>query len=100
MPETVGNYTFQTVFLGQTLEGKNPPLWDQGIPYVGDYFEPTQSEKTVITVQQEPIEPFPQTPPPGPNDYWQRPIMANNINWPTVVGGNWLMGTYDASGNI
>ncbi len=93
-PTTVGQYTFQMSFPGQTLAGINPPLYPLGAPYVGDFFEPSQSDKMVVTVQQQPIQALPTNPLPGPNDYWQTPIYATNLAW-SVLGGNWLEVGYD-----
>jgi len=58
-----------------------------------------------ITVQQDPVQPIPQT--PLPTDYWTRPINAQNQEWYTI-SGNWFgtglgeFGTsmYNASGNF
>lgn len=42
-----------------------------------------------LTVQQQQVQSFPDTPIPGPNDYWQRPINGENLLW-TTFSGNWL----------
>ena len=90
----IGNYTFQGYFPAQTLAGKNPPLYPQGIPYVGDNFESSISQPSVVTVQSSPISAYPNTPTPSPNSYWQAPIEANNINWATL-GGAWFTDRYN-----
>lgn len=88
-PEQVGNYTFVFYFAGQIIAGNNPsPLIGTYNPSkVGDYYQPSTSEKYVLKVQQDPISGYPAT--PLPTSYWTRPIFAMNTNW-NVVSGNWL----------
>jgi hypothetical protein len=93
-PTTLGNYTFKLIFPGQTLAGTNPPLWPNGVPYVGDYFMPANSSAVTVLVQQEQINYYPYTVLPMPNAYWQNPVEANNKAW-SVIDGNWLMVNYD-----
>ncbi len=75
VPTQTGAYKFQFNFPGQTI--------------AGNYYKPSSSPQVTLTVQQEQIQPLPDTPLPGPNDYWQRPISGNNIQW-TSFSGNWL----------
>ena len=96
-PTTLGNYTFQAIFPGQTLKGINPPLWSNGVPYVGDYFEPANSSKVIVVVQTTAIGYYPYTTLPLPNAYWQSPVFANNKAW-SVIYGNWVMANYDPEG--
>jgi outer membrane protein assembly factor BamB len=86
-PAVTGNYTFVMTFPGQTLAGNNPPVNPAGIPYIGDYFEPSNSNVFTLTVQQQPVGYPPVT--PLPTDYWTRPIYAENTNWYSIAG-NWL----------
>jgi outer membrane protein assembly factor BamB len=103
-PATVGNYTFQSFFGGQTLAGDNPaPPFYPGQPAstaIGDYYQPSQSSTYTLTVQSDPISNSPLT--PLPTGYWTRPINALNNNWYTIAG-NWLGlgggGVYNATGN-
>jgi outer membrane protein assembly factor BamB len=95
-PATIGNYTFQSFFGGQTLTF---PLGAG----VGDYYKPSQSTVFTVSVQQQPISG--PTVVPLPTSYWTRPIYAENNNWYTVAG-NWLgfglgifPGVYNATGN-
>ena len=105
-PTTTGNYTFQFLFLGETLMGLNTA---DGKPststFVGDYYKPSQSNVFTLKVQEEPI---------GyaslnslPTEYWARPIYAENTNWYSIAG-NWLgtgvstfanTGMFNANGN-
>ncbi len=91
VPATVGNYTFQFIFPGQTAVD-------------GSYWEPSNATAT-DTVQSTPITGFPTT--PLPTSYWTRPINALNNNWDTI-SGNWLgtgevnfgtTGTYNNTGD-
>ena len=102
-PTTVGNYSFQMFFGGQTLAGENGA--NPTNAYIGDYFEPSSSNVFQLTVQQNPIPYSSQT--PLPTEFWTRPIYAENNNWYSI-GGSWLglgistfasSGMYDASGN-
>jgi hypothetical protein len=89
--DTVGNYTFQTIFGGQTIGGI--------------YWQPSISSVFTLTVQQEQISYPPIT--PLPTTYWTRPIYAENSIWNSIAG-NWLSlagneltspGLYNSSGN-
>ena len=51
-PSTTGEYTFQMSFPGETLEGTN---LQRPNAYVGDYYEPSESNVFHLTVQEEPI---------------------------------------------
>jgi len=91
-PDEVGTYTFQVSFPGQTLAGTNPhPIIPMGLEYIGDWFEPSTSVEEELTVQQDPIEPYPDTPPP--TDYWTRPISKELRDW-WRISGNWLGGDH------
>ena len=89
-PSTLGNYTFQMFFPGQTLAGANPPPVPNSYSTsanIGDYFEPSNSSIETLVVQQQPATVLPQT--PLPTGYWQNPIDAQNGFW-SVLAGNWL----------
>jgi hypothetical protein len=98
-PNTVGNYTFDMYFDGYTLVGANPPPVPSAYstsPYIGDYYEPSNTSATLV-VQQQPITSLPQT--PLPTGYWQNPIYSENQLWYTI-SGNWLYGSYNQSSNF
>jgi hypothetical protein len=90
-PTTVGNYTFQCIFGGETLKGDNPspPLFPGAPPnaYIGDYYKPSESKVFTLSVQEESVGYASLN--PLPTEYWTRPIYAENTNWYTVAG-NWL----------
>ncbi|MCW4005834.1 MAG: hypothetical protein NWF04_04465 [Candidatus Bathyarchaeota archaeon] len=92
-PTQTGTYTFKLEFPGQVLEGKNPPPegWGSismfgGASYIGDYFEPSSSEASIV-VQTEQI-PTDNTV-PMPTGYWERPISDSIVGWSSIAG-NWL----------
>lgn len=92
-PTQTGTYNFKFDFPGQTLVGNNPPPggWDSlgmfgGASYLGDYFEPSSSEASIV-VQQEQIPTDPSI--PLPTDYWSRPINDAIVGW-APIAGNWL----------
>lgn len=105
-PTQVGSYTFVFSYPGQTIMGVNPSGTGQGLPYVGDYFEPSTSAPVTLIVTTEQVENPPSV--PLPTGYWQRPVPAMNLNWYTL-GGNWLglsavsfgaTGVYNVTGNF
>ena len=76
-PTMTGIYEFKLTYPGETLSEHN--------------YMPSESPITKLTVQDSPIQPYPEN--PVPTDYWTRPISARNRNWYTIAG-NWLMGGY------
>ncbi len=85
-PATVGNYTFQMSFPGQTLAGKNLAP-GQTNPFIGDSYEASISNVATLTVGTTSASTLPFN--PLPTSYWTRPINAENPNW-SVIGGNYL----------
>ena len=98
-PTTAGNYSFQFIFPGQTLAGSNPAPNPNDVsitsPYIGDDYEPSESNIEQITVQEQQLSWWSNT--PLPTEYWTRPISALNSDWYTI-SGNWLMIGYDFAG--
>jgi hypothetical protein len=104
-PNTVGEYTFQMIFEGETLAGNNLGSDPSAYPEIGDYYEPSESNIMTLVVQDEPIaEPKVN---PLPTQYWTRPIYGENNAWYTISGA-WLglaastfaaTGMYNATGN-
>ncbi|MCW3982584.1 MAG: hypothetical protein NWE96_01150 [Candidatus Bathyarchaeota archaeon] len=99
VPDTVGNYTVQAFYKGQTINGTV-----SGKVFTYNIL-PTQSEVTTFTVQTDPIPGNLMV--PLPTEYWSRPIYATNYQW-AQLGGNWWglgkpsftdTGGYDAQGN-
>lgn len=106
-PDIVGNYTFQMIFGGETLLGKNLPAGTpaSAYPNIGDYYSGSKSNVFRLVVQQEPLS----YPPVAslPTNYWTRPIYGENNNWYSI-SGNWLglaastfaaTGMYNSTGN-
>ncbi len=89
-PSEVGTYTFQLTFPGERKNGTA-----MGVP-VDDYYKPDTTPKVTVTVQEEPIASYPDT--PLPSDYWARPINSENQLWGSI-SGNWLLERYDGQGN-
>jgi outer membrane protein assembly factor BamB len=87
VPATTGNYSFQFMFGGYTIQDTNPATPGTHSAYYGDYFKPSQSNIVVVTVMQTPVGYPPQT--PLPTTYWARPIYAQNTNWYSIAGP-WL----------
>ncbi len=88
-PDSVGTYTFQFFFPGQTIEGKNPaPSGTQNAFRVGDYYLPAASTPEQVEVQADPVTGRPGTPFPT-DEYWTRPVNGMNPEWQPYVG-DWL----------
>ncbi len=87
-PQQTGKYLFQFKFPGQTIAGENLDPNDRtGQEFIGDHYEPSTSETVELTVQQEPIPPYPDSPLPA--EAWNRPIDAQHRDWYSI-SGNWL----------
>jgi hypothetical protein len=80
-PQTVGTYYAWAVF---------PEQWRNTTATQSRYFAAV-SDKIAFTVQQEPIQAWPET--PLPDGYWTRPINNANRFW-YALGGQWLGGAY------
>ena len=79
IPSVVGTYYFQFRLPMQTIR---------------DYvYTSAVSPKVALTVQQDPIQPLPDT--PLPTEYWTFPIDATNRLW-GATSGSWLMSNYDS----
>ena len=86
-----GTYTFQVFFPQTTLTGyPTPNNVKPTNAAVNDTFLAASSAPFTVTVQQDPIPNYQET--PLPNDYWTRPIYENNRLW-YQLAGQWL-GSY------
>ena len=74
-PDQLGTYTFQSHFPGQTLAS-------------GDFYPAADSIVLDLVVQEDKVEPEEGV--PFTDDYWERPIYAENRDWWPKTG-NWLM---------
>ena len=109
VPDTTGNYTFQFFYGGQTLTGVAELGASSRPQYAGVIVDPSNTTVRTLVVQQEPIpsSSYPIT--PLPNNYWETPITAENVqNW-YAIGGPWLgygsvtfatTGGYNATGRL
>jgi hypothetical protein len=94
-PTQVGEYKFVFKFPGDTVTGLPVPpggyYFGTGV-YIGDKYLASESDPVYVTVQQEPIEDYQET--PLPEGYWTRPIYGTNRGW-SQIAGNWLSGAHN-----
>jgi len=89
-PNQIGSYSIVAILEEHLLTGKpTPPEGARSTEYIGDTVLGDTSEPYVLTVQQDPIEAWQES--PLPDEYWTRPINDMNRNWYTLAG-NWLAG--------
>jgi hypothetical protein len=83
-PDTVGTYSVIAWF---------PETWkNTTTPPAQSFYTAAVSNPVEFTVQQDPIQPWPEA--PLPTGYWSRPINDASRNW-YVLGGNWLGGAHE-----
>ena len=101
-PTDPGQYLFQAIMANHTIDGGasrgliSPGgigYWPSGSPSaaginpVGDIFLSSVSTPQNMTVQNELIPSYPET--PLPTDYWTRPVYDTNRMWDQVIMGEW-----------
>jgi len=93
-PTAVGEYKFVFKFPGDTVTGNPIPpggyYFGTGV-YIGDKILASESDPVYVTVQEEPIDDYEETPLPA--GYWTRPIYGANREWYSIAG-NWLAGAH------
>ncbi len=104
-PTSLGNYTSQFMYGGQTLVGA--PNTFGGPTFAGYINLPSKSAPVTLLVQQDFATGIPFT--PLPTSWWQTTINAENVqNW-AAIGGAWMgyaantfanTGGYNATGNF
>jgi len=82
VPETVGTYSVISWF---------PATW-KNTTTTQSFYSAAVSYPVEFTVQQQPIQLWPEA--PLPTGYWSRPINDASRNW-DVLGGNWLGGAHE-----
>ena len=99
-PDQIGQYSMQSRFVGVTVPPHTPPVGGRpGQPPTdisNDTYLPAESDLIYVTVQEEKIPSYEET--PLPTGYWTRPINAVNRDW-IQVAGNWLGTGYNAQTN-
>ena len=97
IPDQIGTYTFVAKYPGQKLTGMPTPGGARPTNVnVNDTLLPSQSTPVNLTVQQEPIQAYQET--PLPTEYWNRPINGINREW-WQVAGNWLGASMQTNGS-
>jgi hypothetical protein len=86
-PTEVGNYTIQFSWPGGIVK---PSEATYATSNAGDIFLGATSKPCYLTVQQDPVPLWPET--PVPTDYWTLPVNGQNRAWNTA--SNWLQGTW------
>jgi hypothetical protein len=109
VPDQTGEYTFQFFYPGQTLTGETIPGSSIKPQYIGVITDGSESNVVTLKVQQEPIplSSYPIT--PLPNQWWQTPATAENVQEWYKIAGPWLgygsvtfasTGGYNSTGNL
>jgi outer membrane protein assembly factor BamB len=89
-PTQVGSYTFVAKVAEHTVTGlPAPPTGIYNPDSVNDIYLASTSDPVALTVQEDPIEAWEET--PLPEEYWTRPINSMNREW-WRIAGNWLAG--------
>ena len=95
-PDQSGTYKFVFSYPGQVLTGLPT---QNGLPptnqYVNDTYAASQSDPVFLTVQQQQIIPYQET--PLPVSYWKEPVYGANRNW-FAVKSSWLGGAAQRNG--
>jgi hypothetical protein len=81
-PDAVGTYSVISWF---------PATW-KNTTTTQSFYAAAVSYEVDFTVQQQPIQSWPEA--PLPTGYWSRPINDASRNW-SVLGGSWLGGAYE-----
>jgi hypothetical protein len=96
-PTEIGTYTIVVKFPEYTITGE--PLGPGGTisnpQTIGDVYLASSSEPYILTVQEDAVTAWPET--PVTDDYWERPINSMNRNW-DVLAGNWLGAQWQHNG--
>jgi outer membrane protein assembly factor BamB len=97
-PAEVGTYTLVSRLEDQVLTGLPPtPAGTIYAPEaVGDTYLGATSQPLTLTVQEDPIEGWPEAPFP-PENYFTRPISGLNRDW-YQLASNWLGSTWQNNG--
>jgi hypothetical protein len=89
-PNQIGTYTIVAILEEHLLTGEPvPPAGARSTEYIGDTVLGDASEPYTLTVQQDQIDAWQET--PLPEEYWTRPINDMNREW-YPLAGNWLAG--------
>jgi hypothetical protein len=95
-PDQLGTYTIVAIMEDHLVTGEPVPPWDpRGTEYIGDTLLGGPSDPVTLTVQENSVEPWTET--PLPEQYWTRPINTANRNW-WQLAGNWLGGAAQQNG--
>jgi hypothetical protein len=90
VPTVAGQYTLQTYFPGQRINGSSFGFF--GMTVYDNTYLPSESSVITVNVTQEPVPSMPYN--PLPTGYWTTPIYGENKGW-NQVADNWLMQGYD-----
>jgi len=98
-PKETGEYKIKVIYPGETVPAGTPyQSTTVGSAYssklTDNYtFSAAESPVTTLTVQEQPLPGYVQT--PLPTEYWNRPVTIENREWAQVGMGNWEMSGAD-----
>lgn len=85
-PDKIGQYKIKATFIESTINITGS-VGLMTLPPGLYTFKTSNSREVTLTVQNEPIEAWPEV--PLPTGYWSNPISAENREW-YKIAGNWL----------
>jgi hypothetical protein len=99
-PSEVGTYTIVAIMDDHLVTGEPMPPggfspYSTGGVAINDTYIGDTSDPVTLTVQEEPIEGWQES--PLPEEYWTRPINTMNRDW-WQVAGNWLGSAWQTNG--
>jgi len=87
-PDQVGNYSVVFSWPGGIVQSSEASF---NVTQIGDHYLGSTSAPCTFTVQQNPVQAYPEA--PLPQGYWSVPVNSQNRAWANVPS-NWLRGTW------
>ena len=96
-PDQVGNYSVVFSWPGGIVQSSEASF---NVTQIGDHYLGSTSAPCILTVQQSPVQNYPEA--PLPQGYWSVPVNSQNRAWANLpsnwLGGTWLVNNYQMAG--